>query len=160
MERKVVSHVEMELILPPMLGQTKNVHWACSGPVLVIGANGAGKSRMGGWIEMNQRSVLGTHRITAQKSLEFPQDTPMMAHDDAELTLYIGHASYKTLKDDPKFRRKDWRWKQDLAGTRLLNDFQAVMGPFVRSAANRKRKHDGPSAGWPRERREGDSPNS
>ena len=58
----------------------------------------------------------------------FPQDTPMMAHDDAELTLYIGHASYKTLKDDPKFRRKDWRWKQDLAGTRLLNDFQAVMG--------------------------------
>lgn len=37
--------------------------------IIIIGANGAGKTRLGAWIESQAREA---HRISAQKSLSMP----------------------------------------------------------------------------------------
>ena len=43
--------------------------------LLVVGANGAGKTRLGTWIEFNSPDRDKVHRISAQKSLAMPDST-------------------------------------------------------------------------------------
>lgn len=43
-----------------------------NGSVVIIGANGAGKTRLGSWIEFSSTHRLKVHRISAQKSLSMP----------------------------------------------------------------------------------------
>ena len=50
--------------------------------VIVVGGNGAGKSKLGAWIEQQKLSL--THRIAAQRSLVFNPNADIMAYDKAE----------------------------------------------------------------------------
>jgi energy-coupling factor transporter ATP-binding protein EcfA2 len=47
----------------------------CQTSIVVIGPNGAGKSRLGAWIEMEGPQKERVHRITAQRSIAFPEST-------------------------------------------------------------------------------------
>ena len=42
--------------------------------VIIIGANGSGKSKLGAWIE--QQSMQDVHRIGAQRKLNFSENIP------------------------------------------------------------------------------------
>lgn len=44
----------------------------CQTSIVVVGANGAGKSRLGAWLELTGPQKHLVHRITAQRSLVFP----------------------------------------------------------------------------------------
>lgn len=50
--------------------------------LILIGANGSGKSKLGAWIEdQNPENV---HRIGAQRNLNFKQNIPLTNYDDAK----------------------------------------------------------------------------
>ena len=55
--------------------------------VILIGANGAGKSRLGAWIEQQKTDVV--HRIGAQRGLNFSDHIPLKSYEESEdLVLY------------------------------------------------------------------------
>jgi len=59
--------------------------------LVIIGANGAGKSRMGYWIENNQPGDIFVHRISAQKALTIPSAAEFKTVEIAEKSLFFGY---------------------------------------------------------------------
>jgi ABC-type cobalamin/Fe3+-siderophores transport system ATPase subunit len=80
------------LILPPREPNTQPevLELEVDQPVVIIGANGAGKSRFGFWIEKNQLNPEKVHRISAQKSLDFPEYVRLTGLEQAEKELLLG----------------------------------------------------------------------
>ncbi len=56
----------------------------CPDNVVIIGANGSGKSKMGAWIELHPPGVTIVHRISAQKALMMPLSAPMKNLEESE----------------------------------------------------------------------------
>ena len=49
--------------------------------VIIIGANGSGKSKLGAWIE--QQDMENIHRIGAQRNLNFKENIPLKSYSQA-----------------------------------------------------------------------------
>lgn len=90
--------------------------------VIVVGGNGAGKSKLGAWIEQQKLSL--THRIAAQRSLVFNPNADIMAYDKAENIVISG---YHAKRDD---RMHKWDWRKDCT-TKLVDDFDASLAAIV-----------------------------
>jgi|SRR5829696_3141634 len=90
---------------PPGESPTTSV-WT-EGPLVVIGANGSGKTRLGTWIEFESGHIERVHRISAQKSLTIPPSVASVAVDEAYAELRYGQALFdlNELRNRPhKFR--------------------------------------------------------
>lgn len=94
-----------------------------TGIIVVVGANGAGKTRLGSWIELQDPNALLTHRISAQKSLTLPMSTRPMSVDIAEPELLFG---YEKGRENPTGFKRGHRWSGH-PNTSLLNDFERLM---------------------------------
>ena len=93
--------------------------------IVIVGANGAGKTRMGSRIEetyLNQ-----SHRISAQKSLTFPSHVSPTSRDRAEIEFkygnYISHFKNESQYPSTKIGN---RWQGNL-NTSLLHDFDKLL---------------------------------
>lgn len=93
--------------------------------IVLVGANGSGKTRMSIWIDENN-SDLNIHRISAQKSLNIPEFVSPSELENAKEKFLYGRTGF----DD-----KDWlhtrgkklnRWN-DKPETHLLSDFDYLM---------------------------------
>ena len=96
-------------------------------PMVVLGANGSGKTRFSIKIEelndpaftSNRSKSSHIHRLSAQKSLTIENTIPMYDYESSEKNLFIGNAeSYAT--------KSAYRFHGDPA-TVLLNDYQQVL---------------------------------
>lgn len=91
--------------------------------IVILGANGAGKTRLGSWLEQQNLSM--THRISAQKSLAMPAEVSPKSKQTAELEFYYGGYS-----DDRQwlenYGRNNYRWGNK-PNTHLLNDYDKLM---------------------------------
>jgi hypothetical protein len=108
--------------LPPPLSSSGE--WGLvesGGSIVVVGANGSGKTRLGVWIELESERRESTYRITAQKSLLMPESAHAHAVDLAERTLWYGHERATSPGDRLGHR---WHGKPILHS---LNDFDALM---------------------------------
>ena len=56
--------------------------------LIIIGANGSGKSKLGAWIE--QQDMENVHRIGAQRSLNFGDFIQLKSREQAENRLLYG----------------------------------------------------------------------
>lgn len=92
--------------------------------VLLIGANGAGKTRLGTWIDLQSPYNKIVHRISAQKSIAMPDTTTPVALDRAEKDLLFGNADAATGKEHGFKSGHKWHGKP---ATLFLNDFQKLM---------------------------------
>ncbi len=91
--------------------------------LVVIGANGSGKTRFGSWIEMNNPK--GVHRISAQKSLKMPSSVHTSSMDEAMDNLLFGmHGTDREWQE--KYGRIARRWNNNV-NTSLLNDFDQLL---------------------------------
>jgi ABC-type cobalamin/Fe3+-siderophores transport system ATPase subunit len=92
--------------------------------IVLIGANGSGKTRMSIWIEENNKDI-PTHRISAQKSLNMP-----LMVSPTELKIAEEKFLYGTTDDNKIWLKgagkKNNRWKNK-PETHLLNDFNMLM---------------------------------
>lgn len=96
--------------------------------IVLIGANGAGKTRMSVWIDENNPEY-PVHRVSAQKSLNMPQIVRPTEISTAEEEFLYG-----TTDTDKKwlysYGKKNRRWG-NAPETFLLNDYEKLMQYLV-----------------------------
>jgi len=107
----------MKVILPNKLNSTGQVT-VDSKSIIVIGANGSGKTRFGSAIEAKYNNV--THRISAQKSLSMPEQVSPTSKENAENDFFYGYAAGGLQ------HKVGQRWGGK-PNTFLLNDYQKLM---------------------------------
>lgn len=101
--------------------------------IVVVGANGSGKTKLGSWIEQQMSVLIGNevHRIAAQKSLSLPARVrPSTAEEARVQYLYGFQGDFERLAQ----REKGWlprhkfgqRWHSE-PDTYLLNDYEYLM---------------------------------
>lgn len=116
--------------LPDKNGQ-KNEYKTDSNSVIVIGANGAGKSHLGAWIE--QQSLKFVHRIAAQRKLNFKDNIPLKNYAQAEDIVMFG------TDDQSNKESKIHKWglvNNDEYTTRLIDDFENVLSALIAKRNN------------------------
>jgi len=94
--------------------------------VVIIGANGSGKSRLGSWLEFNSEYKKSIHRISAQKSLSMPKSVSPISIDRAEKMLYYGYYNENDSNRDHWQFKQGQRWGKSPT-TFLLNDFDKLL---------------------------------
>lgn len=116
----------MEIKLPSLNGKDITINNKSS--IVLIGANGSGKTRMSAWIEYHNTGI-NIHRVSAQKSLNMPKMTrPSEMSQVQEVFLYGGNNNNKNwLKSEGK---KVYRWGSN-PETHMLDDFSALMTLLV-----------------------------
>ena len=87
--------------------------------LLLIGANGAGKTRLGTWIEIQSPQKNLVHRISAQKSLVMPDSTSPVSIQMAENALLYGNKDWS-------HEHKMYKWDQKPATT-MQSDFDKLL---------------------------------
>lgn len=107
------------------------------GPVVIVGANGSGKTRLGTWIELESEFKEHTRRISAQKSLAMPASVTSIAVDRALTDLLYGYAEVSPGRD-PLYYRRMFRWggnQQQEPSISPLSDFDKLL-TYLFSEAN------------------------
>ncbi|RDC63312.1 DUF4435 domain-containing protein [Adhaeribacter pallidiroseus] len=115
----------MNLIIPNKLDNinTNNIEIVKS--LVLIGANGTGKTRFGTWIEQKNSTI--THRISAQRSLSMPKASSPTLKQIAEYSFRYGHFQESSNLDwHEAYGRNIFRW-QNNPNTSLLNDYEQLM---------------------------------
>lgn len=113
----------LEYWLPSVVGQ-KKVYNTEVNSVIIIGANGSGKSKLGAWVE--QQNYDKVHRIAAQRSLNFKENIVLSNYELAEDNVFYG-SSHEALQ-----RNKHKRWSNEKAlTTTLLNDYDDVLSALL-----------------------------
>ncbi len=97
-----------------------NVEIETSNSLLFVGANGAGKTRLGSWIEFNSPDASRVHRISAQKSLSMPDTSTPTAIQLAETDLLFGNPTHG------RQNKLGYRWGGK-PSVSLLSDFEKLM---------------------------------
>lgn len=112
----------MKIKIPSINGEEKYIQYKQS--IVLIGANGSGKTRMSIWIDENNPEIQ-THRISAQKSLNMPSMVSPTELEIAEENFLYGitNDNKDWLKTTGK---KNSRWGNK-PETHLLNDFNMLM---------------------------------
>ncbi|WP_337874355.1 DUF4435 domain-containing protein [Exiguobacterium sp.] len=96
-----------------------------SNSLIIIGANGAGKSRLGAWIEQNDfRNV---HRVSAQRSLSFDDFISLKSQKQTENLLWFG------IERDPEQHEisKRSRWNYGKYTTSMVDDYNTVLSAVL-----------------------------
>ncbi|MDM8533926.1 DUF4435 domain-containing protein [Clostridiaceae bacterium HSG29] len=115
-----------ELILPKSknANQTEN-SIITEGSIVIVGANGSGKTRLGTWIEFNSNQKEKVHRVSAQKSLTIPDTTSPVSIKKAKSMLHYGY--YRDDRNDNLWQyKRNLRWGQK-PETFLLNDYDKLL---------------------------------
>lgn len=110
--------------LPDENGQKKE-YLTNTNSVTILGANGAGKSKLGAWIE--EQNYDSVHRIGAQRSLNFSENIPLKRHAQAVNNVLYGSDE----KGDGQYyvqKGNRWGWGTNRQSTtKLINDFDNVL---------------------------------
>ncbi len=94
------------------------------GPIVVVGANGSGKTRLGTWIEFESGHTDLVRRISAQKSLAMPPSVTSIAVDRALADLLVGYA--EAPPGQGLSYRRDARWGKN-PNVHPLSDFDKLL---------------------------------
>lgn len=95
----------MKIRIPDLNGQKQYIENKSS--IVLIGANGAGKTRMSVWIDENNPEY-PVHRVSAQKSLNMPQIVRPTEISTAEEEFLYG-----TTDTDKKWLYSIWKKEQN-----------------------------------------------
>ena len=114
----------MQITLPKKIGTPPTSPTIDLGQIVIVGANGAGKTRFASDIE--RRYPGQTHRIAAQKSLVFPKIVSPTSKKQAEALFKFGH--YQESYSDEHYSQNKMQSKyQGRPDTTLLNDYDKLL---------------------------------
>jgi ATPase subunit of ABC transporter with duplicated ATPase domains len=125
------------LYLPTPDGTGNKVEIKHNGTVVIVGANGAGKSRLGAWIERNSDSSVIVHRISAQRALDLPEYAVVKSLEQSLNDLLWGN-------EDSRYASNQYKWSHRWQGkpeTFLQDDYGKVLSNLFARSADRDRKH-------------------
>lgn len=89
--------------------------------LIIIGANGSGKSKLGAWIE--DQNLGKVHRIGAQRNIYFERDIIVRSYETAENMVFYG-------ADNTDSKAHRWGWGKRRT-TQLLDDFGNVLSAMI-----------------------------
>ncbi|MCF2147925.1 AAA family ATPase [Desmonostoc muscorum LEGE 12446] len=125
--------MQQELTLPAKDGYGGKEILDCREPIVIIGANGSGKSRLGLWIEQNNPKPEKIHRISAQRALDFAEYVQLKSLEQAEKELSFGIATGDIQSwGGVVGARNVHRWQltgrsSSFSVTPMLNDYEQVL---------------------------------
>jgi ABC-type lipoprotein export system ATPase subunit len=100
-----------------------------TGAIVIVGANGSGKSRLGAWLELDAKQGVSVHRVSAQKVLEIPENAQSEDPDRARSSLLVGHNNVEELLRNVgqiDSYKRGHRWGNN-PYTRTLNDYHQLL---------------------------------
>ena len=103
------------------------------GPIVVVGTNGSGKTRLGAWIEFEGADPEIVRRISAQKSLAMPASATSTNVDRALVELTTGYPETPSDQARRLLYRRDQRWGQN-PNIFPLSDFDKLLTYLFSSA--------------------------
>ena len=107
--------------------------------MVIVGANGTGKTRLGVWIE--QAATTKTHRITAQRvPLTIPPFVQPRVYEQAEANLIFGHYDPNQSRETRRGKKFHRRWGND-PYTFMLTDFEHVLALLFADETKRNRAY-------------------
>ena len=124
------------ITFPNRNGTNETEQLATENNIVIIGANGSGKSRLGAWIEQQMQTSLIVHRISAQKALSIPDFAQLKNLEQAQNSLLYGR--------DDQYASEPYklssRWENNPT-TYLLNDFDKLLSLLFAKSTERDRLH-------------------
>lgn len=102
--------------------------------LIIIGANGSGKSKLGAWMEKN--NVQKVHRVAAQRALVFGEYIQQKSYEQATNLLLYGSEQIQSTTNNR------WNWdgeKYNYTST-MLNDYENVLSAVFALENNQNRK--------------------
>ena len=128
--------MKSKIILPNKTGQGENEVIETENNFVIIGGNGAGKTRLCSWIERQIQDNVNVHRILSQRALNLPEFAPIKNLEEAEKDLMYGrhdqHASVGRKINDRYGNSPD---------TFLINDYDFLLSNLFAKSAKRDRDH-------------------
>ncbi|MFH0261389.1 hypothetical protein ACGRH2_13360 [Vibrio barjaei] len=94
--------------------------------IILAGANGSGKTRLGTWLEFDGPQSELVRRISAQKSLSMPDSSQTTSMEEAECALRYGYNRFQDVRHNPLHFKTHQRWNGK-PSTSLLNDYEHLM---------------------------------
>ncbi len=128
--------MSFKIILPNKSGQQGQENIQTENNIILIGANGAGKTRLGVWIEQKLQEQITVHRISAQKALNIPDYATIKTLEQAEKELLYGGESNNGITWTKTHRR----WGGNPT-TYLLNDFDKLLSLLFAKTSERDSIH-------------------
>lgn len=125
------------LFLPAPDGTGAKVEVKHNGSVVIVGANGSGKSRLGAWIEKNTAETTIVHRISAQRALDLPEFAAVKSLEQSLNALLWGTEQSQHANQAHKWGHR-WGGKPE---TFQQNDYGKVLSTLFAKSADRDRKH-------------------
>ena len=113
----------MQVKLPPFSGQGEETPVSGKNSIVLIGANGSGKTRMSVWIEFNNKNNYKIHRIPAQKSLNMPVKTNTSDMQSCQNNFWFGTEG---LGGEDNWRKMNHRYHNN-PSVSLIDDFSKLM---------------------------------
>lgn len=101
--------------------------------IIIIGANGSGKSKLGAWIE--SQDMKNVHRIGAQRNINLDENFPLKNYDHAEEMVLYG----TTRKPHQELKIPRWGGEK-YNTTKLIDDFNDVVAALISLTNNQNNK--------------------
>lgn len=128
--------MNFNIILPNRNGTNESEQLEASNNLVIIGANGSGKTRLGIWIEEKIQNQVTVHRISAQKALSIPEFAQIKNLEQAEKELLWGRSD----QHGSVARKIHDRWGGKPA-TSLLSDYDKLLSLLFAKESERDREH-------------------
>jgi hypothetical protein len=125
------------IIIPNRSGSSGQETLSTNNNIVLVGANGSGKTRFGTKIEELNQNRITVHRISAQKALNIPDYATVKNLDQAEKELIFGRSDSTYASNAYK---KQFRWG-NLPETFLLNDYEKLLSLLFAKSAERDRNY-------------------
>lgn len=118
-----------EYKLPDNQGQP--VKYTCqNNSLIIIGANGSGKSKLGAWME--QQGMDNVHRVSAQRSLNFGDYIQLKSFEQAENLIFYGQDKIESSKSG----RWPWDGEKYCFTTTMVNDYENILAALIAKKNN------------------------
>lgn len=106
--------------------------------IIIIGANGSGKTRLGAWIEKNM--IDETHRISAQRALTFGTYIKQKSYEQAINLVICGTENPSQNPSQQHDNRWGWDGEKHDYISSMLNDYENVLSALVAMQAKQQEK--------------------
>jgi hypothetical protein len=114
------------LSLPPSISSPQSTDIQVKSSVVVVGANGSGKTRFGSWIDLESPQKALVHRVGAQKSLSIPEYCSTSSINAAEHNLLYGYYQANLAVETMQQYKIGHRW-QSKPSTFLQSDYDKLL---------------------------------
>lgn len=133
--------IKHNIILPSRNGEKSTEEIEMSNNLVLIGANGSGKTRLGVFIEEKLQQNITVHRISAQKALKLPDYAQIKNLGQAQDEFLVGYSGTALKSNGIAWAKNNYRWQNQSPATSSLNDYEQLLSLLFAKTTERDRLH-------------------